>query len=119
MTRNGAVSVLAMGIPTELWAGVSGAAGIVGTRVTQRFARHDEKADTVQELLGRYRDPLLSAAYDLQSRFYNIARRDFLGVYYQRGDLDALSAENTTLWIVGQYFGWVEILRREVQFLDL
>jgi hypothetical protein len=28
-------------------------------------------------------------------------------------------AEASTLWLLGQYLGWVEILRREVQFLDL
>ena len=28
-------------------------------------------------------------------------------------------AERSTLWLFGQYLGWIEILRREVQFLDL
>jgi hypothetical protein len=112
--------VAVFGVPTEFWLPVlTFAVGVAGDRLTRRFSRGDEKADKVQELLTRYRDPLLGAAFDLQSRLYNIVERDFLSEYYSRDDADPLSAENTTLWMIGQYFGWVEILRREVQFLDL
>ena len=46
--------------------------------------------------------------------------RNFLDRYLKRGDPDERQyAIMSTLWVVGQYLGWVEILRREVQYLDL
>jgi len=109
------------GIPLEIITAVIALlGGVAGTRFSDRFRARDEKAAKVDELLGLYRDPLLGAAYELQSRLYNIARQDFLSTYLLRGDPDdSRYADNSTLWIIGQYFGWTEILRREVQFLDL
>jgi hypothetical protein len=70
--------------------------------------------------LARYRDPLLGAAFELQSRLYNIVRLRFLETYYTpRDGAESPYAEASTLWLIGQYLAWVEILRREVQFLDL
>lgn len=81
--------------------------------------RRETRAETARAL--RYtRDPLLRAAFDLQSRFYNIVARDFLREYLRDGsDDDKQYAVMSTLWLTGQYLGWVEILRREVQYLDL
>lgn len=77
----------------------------------------DEEAEQV---LRRYRDPLVRAAFDLQSRVYNIAVNDFLAKYLTRGtDDERAYARESTLYVIGQYFGWIEIMRREVQFLDL
>jgi len=66
-------------------------------------------------LLARYSEPLARAAFDLQSRLYNILRMDFLQAFYTRKSY----AETSTLWLIGQYLAWVEILRREVQVLDV
>jgi hypothetical protein len=72
-----------------------------------------------ERLLARYREPLLGAAYELQGRLYNILELDFLRRYYLAGDeaQKAYAVENT-LYVVAQYFGWSEILRREIQFLS-
>lgn len=84
----------------------------------QRRARtKEEQADAVR---ARYRDPLLGAVFDLQSRLYNIVAKRFL-VRYLLGDDErgrAYAVENT-LHVLAEYLGWVEILRREIQFLDL
>lgn len=73
----------------------------------------------LEQLLSRYRDPLLLAAYDLQSRLYNIVVRDFVDLL-QKGDQDEQTyAVDSTLFVIAQYFGWVEALRRGVQYLDL
>jgi hypothetical protein len=81
--------------------------------------RRDREAH-ISELLSRYRDPLLGAAFDLQSRLYNIVRLDFLEDYFGSSEPGAREyARDSTLWLIGQYLGWTEILRREVQFLDL
>jgi hypothetical protein len=80
--------------------------------------RHDRRRDAA-EVVARYSRPLMQAAYELQSRIYNIDRLRFftpnsLSDAYRRS-----YAETSTLWLISQYLGWVEILRREVQFLDL
>jgi hypothetical protein len=70
-------------------------------------------------VLAKYREPVLSAAYELQGRLYNILELGFLAKYYVAGDeaQQAYAMENT-LYVVAQYFGWSEILRREIQFLS-
>ena len=78
------------------------------------------KEEQAAELRARYRDPVLSAAFDLQSRLFNIVAKDFL-VHYC-GDEDETSrkyAVENTLYVLAEYLGWVEILRREIRFLDL
>ena len=93
------------------------------TRLASRLEeerRVKSKAEQLDELMARYREPLLRAAFDLQSRLYNIARGGFLAVYYRDEvpDTKAYAVENT-LYVFGEYLGWVEILRREVFFLVL
>ena len=70
-----------------------------------------------QDVLARYREPLAAAAFDLQSRLYNILRLDFFDKF---GGDHAHSEEalRTTAFRLAQYFGWTEILRREIQFLS-
>lgn len=68
-----------------------------------------------RELLERYSEPLTRAAFDLQSRLYSILRQDFFGKYRAQPGY----AVGSTLWLFGQFLAWMEILRREVQVLDL
>lgn len=84
------------------------------SRLAKLTARRE--ADAV---LARYREPLVGAAYELQGRLYNIIKLGFLGKYYVDGDEAQKSyAVENTLYVVAQYFGWSEILRREIQFLS-
>lgn len=77
------------------------------------------KREQADELRARYRDPLLSAAFALQSRLYNIAAQSFL-VRYMGSDLSSREyAMDNTLHLLAEYLAWVEIIRREIQFLDL
>ena len=70
-------------------------------------------------VLAKYREPLILAAYDLQSRLFNILRQDFLGKYYVQDRQGSRQyTVDHTAYLVGQYFAWTEILRREVQFLQ-
>jgi hypothetical protein len=74
------------------------------------------EAETV---LARYREPLIAAAFELQSRLYNILELEFLERYLAQGDEDGREyALENTLYVVAQYFGWTEILRREIQFMS-
>jgi hypothetical protein len=67
-------------------------------------------------LVQRYREPLARAAYDLQSRLWNILRGSFLDSSDPK-DRRWLYARDSTVWLFAQYFGWVEIVRREIQFV--
>ena len=68
----------------------------------------------------RFREPLGRAAYELQSRIFNIITRGFLTIYLQNGDGRTRSfAINHTLFVIAQYFAWTELIRREIQFIDL
>ncbi len=70
-------------------------------------------------MLAKFREPLSSAAYELQGRLYNIIELGFLPKYYVAGDEAQRSyALENTLYVVAQYFGWSEILHREIQFLS-
>jgi hypothetical protein len=76
-----------------------------------------DRSMAAEDVLTRYREPLAAAAYDLQSRLYNILRMDFFNLY--GGDNPrAEEAVMTTLFRFAQYFGWTEILRRDIQFLS-
>jgi hypothetical protein len=70
-----------------------------------------------EDVLTKYREPLAAAAFDLQSRCYNILVLDFFGKFGP-GHERFPDAQRTTLFRFAQYFGWTEILRRDIQFLS-
>lgn len=82
-----------------------------GKRELERIRRELDDDDRRRRLADRYQEPLVRAAYELQSRIWNVLQRDFLRAFP--------SEVESTAWLFGQYLGWVEILRRELQFLPL
>jgi hypothetical protein len=99
---------------------VAAIASITGAVIARRGSRDSGLA--VAELhaetralapVERYQAPLVRAAYDLQSRLFNILERGLLSA----PDPQREYVEVSTLWLIGQYFGWQEIVRREAQFL--
>ena len=88
---------------------------IYGPTWKDRSDRRRAQVARSEHLLARYSEPLARAAFDMQSRLYNILRMNFLQAFYTRQHY----AETSTLWLIGQYLAWVEILRREVQVLDV
>lgn len=85
-----------------------------------QFKTQERTAQAQAEaVLAKYSAPLLSAAFEFQARLYNILRLDFLPTYYANGDeWQKTYALENTLFVIGQFFGWREILRREIQFLS-
>lgn len=112
---------------------IAGAVALLSLVISSRSARttlrlqHDleerrrlaTKDQLVQEVMTRYRDPLLYATFDLASRIYNIVKRDFLRSYMAADSFRREYAVTSTLFLFGQFFGWMEVLRRGVQYLDL
>jgi hypothetical protein len=102
------------------------AAGVTATRSTrlthelERRRRQETQTEAAERILHQYRDPLLDAAHTLQGRIYNIVRQDYLKRYLHCGDPDEERyARNYTLFAIAEYLCWVEIVRRELRFLDL
>ena len=96
--------------------------GLVGAGIAlygqMRLANLQARREA-EAVLAKFREPLLGAAYELQARIYNIAQLGFIGKYVVAGDeaQQTYGVENT-LYVIAQYFGWSEILRREIQFLS-
>jgi hypothetical protein len=87
---------------------------------TKRFEKAQSKAEIAEQILSRYREPLLNAAHDLQGRLYNIVKRGYLANYLRCGDPDLERyAIDYTLYALAQYICWAEIVRRDMRFLDL
>ncbi|MGW0749490.1 hypothetical protein [Streptomyces sp. NPDC002587] len=85
-------------------------------RQSTKIAREAERND----VMSRFRDPLLWAAFDLQSRLYNIVVQHFLRRAKESKVVREREYANTsTLFVICDYLGWVEILRRRIRFLDL
>ena len=73
-----------------------------------------------ERIFSRYREPLVHAAYDLQSRIFNLLELQIISVHYDRGDQRARDyVIINTAYLIAQYFGWTEVIRQEGLFLDL
>lgn len=109
---------------------VAGAVALASTAITAfnawRLEGYKAALSTAQDRhaedkeISIYSESLSRAAYDLQSRLYNILRKDFAGAYGARGDARerAYFIENTT-FLIAQFFCWCELTRQEIFFIDL
>ncbi len=78
------------------------------------------KVEQAKELLSKYREPLAQAGFELQSKLYNILKLGLLTKYYLSEDESERDyAVQNTLYVIAQFFAWNEIIRQEIQFLDL
>lgn len=73
-----------------------------------------------QKPAARYREPLARAAYDLQSRLWNVLQRGFLQTYASgtATPRERDYAVTNTVFLIGQFFCWTEIVRREINFAE-
>ena len=117
-------------IPAVIIASLSAAVAVISAWMTRKNLRLQyelelknaaaTKQELEDELMSRYREPLVRSAFELQSRIFNIVEQEFLVKYGRDGPEDEQEyAVSSTLYVLAEYLGWVEILRREVQFLDL
>lgn len=102
------------------------ASGLLASRAAKQShdldkrSRLDTQIENAEHVLRQYRDPLLDAAQTLQSRMFNIVAQSYLVRYLHSGDPDEERyARDYTLFAVAEYLCWVEIVRRELRFLDL
>jgi hypothetical protein len=82
--------------------------------------RQESKAEQTEEIISRYREPLLLAAHSLQSRLHNAIGGTYLRRFLHCGDEEQERyARDFSVYCLGEYLCWVEIIRRELRFLDL
>jgi hypothetical protein len=94
------------------------AGSILSTLATVFGAPALQARREARKILETYREPLLAASYELQARLHNILCNQFVENYIvgdKAGKGDA--AVHSTLYVFGQFFGWREIIRRDVLFL--
>ena len=88
--------------------------------LTRRSAVRDRQ-QAAAELALRYREPLPHAAFNLQTRLFDIASptHRFLERFLTNGTpAEVEYARLNTVYLLGQYLCWSEILRREGHFID-
>ena len=70
------------------------------------------------EVLARYREPLGVAALDLQSRLFQHPAALTFSACSEAVHARSEDATAHDIFRLAQYFGWTEILRRDIQFLS-
>jgi hypothetical protein len=106
------------------------AAGLMTTWSAQRTRRFEhmlvaqqreqDKAEQAEAVLSRYREPLLLAAQNLHSRIYMIVKNKILADYLHCGDPELERyGRDYTVYVFAEYLCWIEIIRRDLRFLDL
>ena len=88
----------------------AGFTGWISFYLDQVKRRSEAKA-----LVHKYRDPLMLAAYDLQSRLWGLVQQNLLRYTEDENKKDLIYVY--TAFLVGQYLSWTYILRRQAQFL--
>ncbi|MGH4010116.1 MAG: hypothetical protein ACRDTH_18505 [Pseudonocardiaceae bacterium] len=98
---------------------ISTIGAIISVAISRRAAR-EERLSAAEELIKKFREPLLQAASNLETRIYNIVKLDFFGRFLAAGSTDSEKeyAVLNTMHVFAQYFCWAEIVRRESQFVD-
>lgn len=94
--------------------------GALVSVVYGRRSMRSERLDAADQLAVRFREPLLHAVFNLETRIYNIIELDFFARFLapDSSEEDREYAVLNTLYVIGQFFSWCEILRRDSQFVD-
>lgn len=79
-----------------------------------------KSADQRRREIFSFSEPLARSAYDLQSRLFNIIKKNLVLSYFGHGsDREKSYVIDNTVFLIGQYLCWTEVVRREIQFIDL
>lgn len=86
----------------------------------EKWKLTEERRIELEKALSRYREHLARAAYDLQSRLYNILEQGLISAYLVLGgERERTYVVENTVFLFAQYLAWTEIIRRDIQFIDL
>lgn len=79
----------------------------------------EQRRAEAEKTISRYREPLARAAYDLQSRLFNIIKKDLTDFLKNGTEREQAYIIDNTVFLIAQYFAWTEIIRQEIQFINL
>lgn len=98
---------------------ISTTGALVSVAISRRAAR-EERLSAAEELTKKFREPLLQASFNLETRIYNIVELNFFDLFLGADSTDSEKeyAVLHTMHVFAQYFCWLEIMRREAQFID-
>eukprot|EP00741_Cyanophora_paradoxa_P015625 tig00020903_g15083.t1 len=121
----GIVVSLVMSIASGIWTTyTANKQAILQQKIDEQKA---EKEDWYKrkELMQNYKGPLAAATYELQSRLNQIAGPNHMLAKFcakkvpgQQESHDEFYAITHTLYLIAAFFGWIEIIRREICFLE-
>ena len=124
MDANNIVAVLSAGL-SIIGAVTAGVMTTWSNRRTRHYEavldsqrRAQSAAEQVDRVLRRYTEPLLQAAHALQSWLYYIIWTPFLANAAAGPLRQRRYARENTVYVLAEYLCWLEIIRREVRFLD-
>ena len=113
---------------------VSAVVAVAGAGLAAFFSYWQQRRLSAWEkhnYMERYGASLAWAVFDLQSRLYNILHGQvvdrapgddvgYLTAYLGRGTpAEAEYARRSTVFVLAEYLAWAEVLRRDIQFLNL
>lgn len=118
---------LIVGLLAGAFALVAGALAVWGQIRSTRLSAEmellkmaEQRRIESEKAVARYREPLARAAYDLQSRLYNLLAGNMLSKHYINGDERARNyVVDNTVYLIAQYLAWTEIIRTDIQFINL
>ena len=88
----------------------------------RRREKHQDAAETASGSCTSTASRCIDAAHTLQGRLFNIVGKNFLGKFLRESRPTRRSActpVTTRSTRIAEYLTWVEIVRREMRFLDL
>lgn len=110
------------------------AGAIFNYYLNQRSKRLDEerkRQEEAEKLAARYAKPLLQAAYELEGRLESILHEERFGRLWlwpnwqpgpEHGPMAPVTFDyylKSTLYLIGQFFAWIDIMKKEEIFLPL
>lgn len=87
----------------------------------QKSLKKEDRSVELQALMNNYKGPLTHAAYELQSRIYNLIKLNIIETYFSSDDNYSVEKNyfvKNTMFVIAQYFAWTEIIRKEIQFIE-
>jgi hypothetical protein len=99
---------------------VTSTLGAIVSVIYGRRATRAERLADAEDVATRFREPLLQAVFNLQTRIYNIVEQGFIGRFMtsDSSEDEREYAVVNTMYVFAQYFCWVEIVRRGSLFVD-
>lgn len=97
---------------------ISAIVSILLFRYKERQKNELEIKKKRKSVLDKYREFICVSAYELQGRIHNILIRKLFDYADSENNSYSNNVRLYTVYLIGQFFAWKEILRKEMHYLD-